>query len=1203
MEGDILDFKAKAYNLSDENSKVSLIKDILSFANTPRKKEALIVLGVKKYPDGSYNLVGIDKALDEADIQSQFTERVFPIPQFFYSVFEHEGKQFGIIKIPVSKDGPYIPIKDVGNGIRRGQIYFRRGSKNDCAVTHEDYFRILHTVENADELVAPTGENLNPVWEDLMESVHGFKNTRSYILLASPFSGKELNYLKPVSLIPWSAVFDFDPESDSSGLLYQIKADLIKYRSLHLAISHEYLPFNPERATYWFFTRGLEGRQNTIQVGAWKEWVKHSKAELNQQFNRLASSLLPSPITCIALWYNENLSLHLRSTLEAVLSSFGDSVEIVIVTHNDGNLMHVADEFDAKLVNIPLNQLCSGLESYLVSGDSDRWVIPSSSGAPVSLPVQDQRWLEEELEIVHLDVGLKPSKERNVGRDFLRGSNITWYELGLHYDVDRDIVSKLKPQIEYDLKQRRSVRVNIYHAPGAGGTTVARRVLWDFHKTFPCAILNRTNPPDTAERLYKLCSLTGQPALLLVDGSKIAERQVEELFNILRSRHIPVVILQVLRRFKKQSEAKRAFYLTKELSQEEAYRFLHVFSREKPEKEKELEQLITLPDPRVRTPFYFGLQTFGRNFLGLEPYVNARISALGSIQRKVMVFLALAHHYGQKAIPAQAFNKLFGLPKTKTIDFKEALGDEAFDLVVEDKKGIYRTAHDLLATETLEQLICPPNTDRLNWRQNLSIWAVEFAKFCRGDEPVPSEEMLEIVRRVFIYRDNTDLLGKEQSANRLFAELFEDIPSREGKLEVLRALTDVYYEEAHFWAHLGRFYSIEMQYFDDALDCINKAISLQTKDHVLHHMKGMVFRSKIRQLIDNKGDLEDIVQLCKMASDSFETSREQKPEDEHGYISEVQLLITVFDYAGSRHPDGLLNYIMLPDTDPFLRNSLERAEDLLEQVRRNREGEGSNPYEEDCRAKLDSLYGDHGKALQIWDNLLNRQTVYSPPIRRQIVWTYLARKNRSWDSLATRELERIITLLDDNLQEEPNNDRNLRLWVQAVRRSKHPRSIEAVIERVAYWKSNADTIDAVYYLYVLYTLLAIEGSVIARDEAMRHLDECRYRARFRRNRTKSFEWIGVGTGLAKLVHHSQLGEWDLELGFWNKTEMLLPIKGRISKIHAPQAGEIELDCGMRVFFVPARGEFSRNRSENLPVEFYLGFSYDGLRAWQVKESL
>lgn len=290
------------------------------------------------------------------------------------------------------------------------------------------------------------------------------------------------------------------------------------------------------------------------------------------------------------------------------------------------------------------------------------------------------------------------------------------------------------------------------------------------------------------------------------------------------------------------------------------------------------------------------------------------------------------------------------------------------------------------------------------------------------------------------------------------------------------------------------------------------------------------------------------------------------------------------------------------NAEPFLREAFQRAEDLLERVRRNREGEGASPYEENCRARLDLLYGRHDRALQTWDNLLTRKDTYAPPIRRQLVWTYLARQQRSWYGLEAREVDRIVELLEQNLREEPQSDTNLRLWVQAVRRAKSAPTTEAVIERVGYWRTNANSLDSVFYSYVFYALQSIEGSALALDQANRFIEESRNRTRFNRNRTKSLEWLGKASGITRLVHHSQLGNWDRAKDFWENTSLLERALGRIARIDAPQSGEIEVEGGLKAFFVPARGDYSRGRSENRAVTFYLGFSYEGLRAWEIKDA-
>jgi tetratricopeptide (TPR) repeat protein len=471
---------------------------------------------------------------------------------------------------------------------------------------------------------------------------------------------------------------------------------------------------------------------------------------------------------------------------------------------------------------------------------------------------------------------------------------------------------------------------------------------------------------------------------------------------------------------------------------------------------------------------------------------------------------------------------------------------------------------------------------------------------------IPSEKMLDLVRRTFIYRNNLDVLGTERVASptlQYFSQLLQDIPSSEGRLETLKRLTQLYAEEAHFWAHLGRFYASQLQDYDQALKSIEQAISLtNAEDPVLHHMKGMAIRYQINSLVAEKSEIQTVVNFAKVASSAFEEARKLRPDDEHGYISEVQLLAKILDYAGTQHKNGILSYLATSSVDPFLLTSLGRAEDLLEQVRRNREGQGEpSPLEVNCRAKLDALYGRHDRALQTWDSLLSRKDIYHPPLRRQMIWTHLARHDRSWNQLPIRDLQRITSLLEENLQEEPSNDKDLRLWIQAVRYSKHPPTLEAVIERVGYWKANSGTLDSVYYLYSLYVLLALQGSAQAKDNAERYREECRQMARFRRNNTNSFEWLGAGSGVSSLIHHSELGKWKTEIEFWEITEKLLRVQGRVNRVNAPQQGYIELKGGLLAFYVPARSNHSRGRSENQSVECYLGFSYEGLRAWDVKD--
>jgi len=135
----------------------------------------------------------------------------------------------------------------------------------------------------------------------------------------------------------------------------------------------------------------------------------------------------------------------------------------------------------------------------------------------------------------------------------------------------------------------------------------------------------------------------------------------------------------------------------------------------------------------------------------------------------------------------------------------------------------------------------------------------------------------------------------------------------------------------------------------------------------------------------------------------------------------------------------------------------------------------------------------------------------------------------------------------------------------------------------------------------LYSLLALEGFTIERKYAENNMEECKQMSQYRRNRTKSKEWLGTGDGIGKLVHQSTLGDWNRDNGFWSKDKALLlqRVEGVITRVIGPQAGNIEI-AGLPAFFVPGRS-FSSD-SVNRRVNFYVGFSYSGIRAWDVEFS-
>ena len=155
------------------------------------------------------------------------------------------------------------------------------------------------------------------------------------------------------------------------------------------------------------------------------------------------------------------------------------------------------------------------------------------------------------------------------------------------------------------------------------------------------------------------------------------------------------------------------------------------------------------------------------------------------------------------------------------------------------------------------------------------------------------------------------------------------------------------------------------------------------------------------------------------------------------------------------------------------------------------------------------------------------------------------------------------------------------------------------IEQMTQWSLLSDDIDSQYYLYILHFIAARDKFPRSAQQAKQYIELCRRQARALQSK-KSFEWWAAG-GLRRpcpLVHHSELGPWSREKDFFEGIEKLGRIEGRIDDIASPQAGTIDIH-GVPAFFAP-RGQFYRGRDLNISVTCFLGFSYEGLRAWDVR---
>jgi schlafen family protein len=133
-EGLTLDFKREQYRFAKapDTERSELLKDILGFANAPRRADAFILIGVEDVRGGRAEVMGIEAAhhLDDHSLQ-QFVAGLANRPvRFHYAAFRFEGKQVGVIRIDEEQDPPVHLTRNFGK-LKKNEVYVRRGSATD----------------------------------------------------------------------------------------------------------------------------------------------------------------------------------------------------------------------------------------------------------------------------------------------------------------------------------------------------------------------------------------------------------------------------------------------------------------------------------------------------------------------------------------------------------------------------------------------------------------------------------------------------------------------------------------------------------------------------------------------------------------------------------------------------------------------------------------------------------------------------------------------------------------------------------------------------------------------------------------------------------------------------------------------------------------------------------------------------------------
>lgn len=190
-----LDYKRAQYlfGSGEPEGQGELLKDILAFANTERIAEAYILIGVEEVPGATRAGVrGVGKHLADNNLQQFVRSKTNRQVLFSYSAYRVDGKQIGVIRIPI-QERPVYSTKDFGK-VKKGVVYYRLGSSTSIATPEE----IVRMGVSAEATKALDSREQSRKQERINVDLHW--DTRE-IFYASIFNAGEIDvYLKHVEL-------------------------------------------------------------------------------------------------------------------------------------------------------------------------------------------------------------------------------------------------------------------------------------------------------------------------------------------------------------------------------------------------------------------------------------------------------------------------------------------------------------------------------------------------------------------------------------------------------------------------------------------------------------------------------------------------------------------------------------------------------------------------------------------------------------------------------------------------------------------------------------------------------------------------------------------------------------------------------------------------------------------------------------------
>ena len=1194
-EADICDFKEKIYNIEEEGSKVSFLKDILAMANTIRYEPAYIIIGVRQ-KDGHNEFFDVDPNIDENNFISIIKGNIGPeYPEFAYYTMKYKKHILGVFEIGISKTGPYFSKKSYGQKVIAGQVYYRYGSVNSEA----DDAKVK---EIESWMKMGRNDNFKLVSQQLeLENQDQF----NYILLIGDdyqFSKKQYEV---IANMKWSMVVDYTKNSDESGLCKFFHNETISMHKIIPEIAK--LPrFYEGKTVFWYLAPNTnKPGSNDIDTRAWGRRYFNL---VNSCIGQVVASL-EKKVIFVSIYTGECKN---ASVDNLVLANSSTPLFYKHVDISRGQEFDIKDDNEYVEIQCLCDDVCEAFSHNRSDCFSeDEYCLLQNEQFLVSNPA----WIHEELEPLYVNIERMDGFIQNAEVSYFQGREIQWNELNPCIAAERKKYRELINRISDTLKRNSSHSdlIRIDYEAGAGVTTVMRMLAWFFHDSVPVVILKQYSKEGTRERLRSLSSdVKRQRLLLVIDIHDFDIQLVNEMMRNLDVDNTPATILYSRRHMRGGVDN----YLEERLKGDEISAFESIYIKQienlcisEKAKDNRKVAIRSMQNGNLNaiTPFVYALCAFEDSYIKLSDYVREHLGNVDDFQRRILIFIASIHYYTGMEVPMALVEKIVTRKGVKTIE--RVLSKKQCGLLVVGNEKI-RTLHHSVAGELLKQLCSYDIINEKAWKNKL-----EFALMIVIEEIElfkHNDMASRIIKAMFLNQQPSDKRSEDIEQKR-FSYAIEDLPTNIAKKNILTTLCEKFNTNPYVYSNMARFYHYVEENEDVALEYIRDALDI-SEDYTFYHLKGIIIAKRMRDYIQDNvieitADYEAFVRKVHDVLEEVESAYDKSVELNIGniaaYTAKMNYLLSVIrDVQKYICPNLSVPQMLKSEKYSWCNDYIAKTYETLENIRTidlymNMDNEETVINYE---SQILSLEGDISEAINGWNNLLTKEDVYYPTIRSNLIHGYYQKCNKEWTSLETNKYEYVRKLIMDNIQEQADKASNIVQWFDFAR------NFEGDLNKtIEYFQQYVTNPDIEYYYRAMLTFFAYgfenkDKTYI--KQGMEFSNKCEELAREKANRRVLLDvFTPNGKNLRKI---EKFKKYLKKSSDYNSALALVPkIKGRIKSIDKPEVGWINIEeFGINIKFNPSYNQkriYRQTKDEGTGVEFVLGFRPEGIFAFAVAD--